>query len=99
VAAFEQLRPDAPKESLAWSPWETLVADQMTLAALYLALGRPRDAIRAASVVDAPAVLTDIIFLPASLRIRAAGADALGDQQLARESRRRLTELGQTALP
>ena len=95
-AAIEMLSRNAPsarKSALSWRPNESLVADRMLLAELYMARGQPWEAIEWASVVDAPAVLADLVFLPASLRIRAAAADAAGDQQLSREMRRRLAAL------
>lgn len=85
--------PAARKSALSWRPNESLVADRMLLAELYLARGQPWDAIEWASVVDAPAVLADLVFLPASLRIRATAADAAGDQQLAQDMRQRLAAL------
>ena len=90
---LERNAPRASKSDLTWYPYESLVADRILLAQLYLARGRPWDAIEWASVADAPAVLADVVFLPASLRIRALAADAVGDQRLARESRRRLGAL------
>jgi tetratricopeptide (TPR) repeat protein len=89
----------AAKEAIPWFPWESLVADRILLAQLYLARNRPNEAIAAASVVDAPAVAVDIVFLPQSLGIRITAAQAVGDQQLTRESRGRLTLLEDTALP
>ncbi len=86
--------PAAPRDQISGKPWESLVADRILLAELYLARHKPYDAIDAASVVDAPAVVADIVFLPTSLRIRAEAADMVGDQQLARESRSRLAALG-----
>jgi len=85
--------PVAPRDQIPGKPWESLVADRILLAELSLARHKPYDAIEAASVVDAPAVVADIVFLPTSLRIRADAADRVGDQQLARESRRRLAVL------
>jgi serine/threonine-protein kinase len=99
VAAMTILAANAPEASrdlITGKPWESLVADRILLAQLYLARHQPFEAIEAASVVDAPAVVADIVFLPMSLRIRADAADLVGDQQLARESRRRLAALSET---
>ena len=93
IATLAETSPVAPKDLIPWTPWESLVADRILLAQLYLARNRPHEAIEEASVVDAPAVLTDIVFLPVSLAIRIEAADLVGDQQLARESRRRLETL------
>ena len=93
IAILAETSPAAPKDLIPWTPWESLVADRILLAQLYLARNRPYEAIEEASVVDAPAVLADIVFLPTSLRIRIEAADLVGDQQLARESRRRLETL------
>ncbi len=96
VGAMTLLASNAPvahRDQIPYEPWESLVADRILLAQLYLARHKPYDAIQAASIVDAPAVVTDIVFLPMSLSIRAAAADQIGDQQLARESRRRLAAL------
>ena len=93
IAILAGNAPAAPKDLISMTPWESLVADRILLAKLYLARHQPNDAIEAASVVDAPAVVADIVFLPMSLRIRAEAADQVGDQQLARESRRRLAAL------
>jgi hypothetical protein len=93
IAVLAANVPAAPRVLLPAKPWESLVADRLLLAELYLARHQPYDAIEAASVVDAPAVVADIVFLPMSLSIRAAAADMVGDQQLARDSRRRLEAL------
>ena len=97
MGILERNSPRASKSDLTWYPYESLVADRILLARLFLARGRPWDAIEWASVADAPAVLADVVFLPASLQIRALAADAVGDQRLARESRRRLGALQGTA--
>jgi Flp pilus assembly protein TadD len=93
IAALEQNPPHAPKSMLSWFPNESLIADRILLAQLLLARGQAWDAIDWASSVDAPAVLADIVFLPASLNIRIEAATVVGDQRLARESRRRLANL------
>ncbi len=98
IAIFKTNAPRAPKIELSWRPNQSLVADRILLAQLYLAQGHPWDAIEWASVADAPAVLADVVFLPASLRIRALAADAVGDQRLARESRQRLGALQRPAV-
>ena len=93
IAILAANAPAAPKHLIPSMPWQSLVADRILLAQLYLARRLPYEAIETASVVDAPAVLADIVFLPMSLRIRAEAADMVGDQQLARESRQRLEAL------
>ena len=93
IATLAANAPTAPRRLISGFPWESLVADRILLAQLYLARRLPYEAIEAASVVDAPAVIADIVFLPTSLKIRAEAADQVGDQQLARTSRRRLDAL------
>lgn len=87
------------KRSDHWYPWETLAAEKMLLARLLLELERHSEAIQVAATVDAPArPPSDLIYLPASLVIRARAARALGDTDLERESRERLARLGRTDL-
>jgi hypothetical protein len=86
IASLAANSPTTPKDLLPWRPWESLVADRMLLAQLYLARNQPYEAIKEASVVDAPAVLADIVFLPQSLGIRITATETVGDQQLTRET-------------
>jgi hypothetical protein len=93
LARLSSLTPNAPRADLAWQPWESLGAERLTLAELLLALGRYEAAANVTAVFDSPQPVTFLIYLPASLRIRARAAAATGRSDLAEHFRRRLERL------
>jgi hypothetical protein len=91
--ALEQLRRLAPTTpdgtALTWNPWEALGGERLLLAQLLLARGEALAAIQVASNFDAPAPITYLPYLPASLTLRIAAAEQLGDKKLVQSLRRR----------
>ncbi len=77
-----------------WYPWESLANERLALAELLLARGEYDAAHAVASDLDAPArPVTDLVYLPASLTLRAMAAERLGREALARRYRARLAQL------
>ena len=94
IQLFSALAPTASRASLQ-HPWEALALERLVLARTLLARGRYGEAQLVARSFDSPGA-TNIIntaFLPASLRIRIAAAEGLGEQRTADEYRRRLAAL------
>jgi len=93
AAALERLRrlePTAENGSdLVWNPWESLGGERLLLARLLLAKGETVAALQTASIFDAPASITFLPYLPASLALRREAAELLGLRKLVEESRRR----------
>jgi len=80
ISALEALTPVDPPTGLAWRVWEGLGAERVLLAQLYLARGDFERAIEVATVLDHPQPIAFLPFRPQSLRIRAAAAEALGQE-------------------
>ncbi len=93
AAALEALRRLAPTaedgSDLVWNPWEALGGERLLLARLLLGRGEAAAALQAASNFDAPASITFLPYLPASLALRREAAERLGIRKLADEFRRR----------
>jgi hypothetical protein len=93
AAALGQLRDLAPTTqdgtALTWNPWEALGGERLLLARLLLARGENLAALQTASNFDAPASMTLLPYLPASLALRLEAAERLGLRTLADELRRR----------
>jgi eukaryotic-like serine/threonine-protein kinase len=96
-AALEKLRRLVPTaedgSALVWNPWESLGGERLLLARLLLARGEVLAALQVASNFDAPASITYLPFLPASLALRLEAADRLGNRKLADHLRQRRTLL------
>jgi tetratricopeptide (TPR) repeat protein len=90
IERMARLTPVAPPAELTWGLWEALGDVRITLARVLLAQGRAREAYAAAHLFDAPQSLVYLLYLPASLEVRAAAADMFGDRALAASHRRRL---------
>ena len=99
IARLEQLAPVDPASSLAWSVWQGLGAERVLLAELYTGRGDFEQAIRVAEALDHPQPISFLPFRPESLRIRAAAAQALGQEADASTYRQRLERLGPQAAP
>jgi hypothetical protein len=93
LGRLQALAPDAPPDSIPWLLWEPLGFERIALVRLLLATDRPRDAIAVASVFDSPEPLVYLLFLPASLELRADAARELGDLRSERRYRDRLAAL------
>jgi len=96
IELLSALTPTASSYGLRWNPWESLGGERVMLAELLLARGAAADAFRVASYLDAPAPIPYVMYLPASLDLRARAARSLGYQraadQLAERRRRLLAE-------
>ncbi len=73
--------------------WDALGLERATLAEIHLARAQYSSALRVASFLDAPGSVGYVAYLPASLRVRALAARALGDGPLADRMERRLAAL------
>lgn len=98
---LSSLKPSAPRWALDDGLPDALAPDRITLAQLYMDVGRPADAYRTAAVFDHPQSLMFLPFLARSLDLRLRAARALGGSpwaQRAAEARRRLEALGRQDL-
>jgi len=96
TAAIDRLRSAigaVPQVDLDWGIRQSLAPDRMLLAELWLARGRPREAIAAASVFDHHVPVVFLPFLPSSLALRRKAALALGHAEEAELYARRLAAL------
>jgi serine/threonine-protein kinase len=93
IRGFAGLSPVAAPSDLTWGLWESLGDVRLTLARLLLARGRAREAYDIARGFDNPQTPVYLLYLPASLEIRARAADILGESDRAASSRRRLAVL------
>jgi eukaryotic-like serine/threonine-protein kinase len=75
--------------AMVWSPWESLAGERLLLSQLQLARGEAAGGLETASIFDAPASITFLPYLPASLALRREAAERLGRGKLAHEFRRR----------
>jgi hypothetical protein len=92
---LRRLAPTAPDgAALTWNPWEALAGERLLLAELLLARGEALAALQVASNFDAPAPISYLPYLPASLTLRITAADRLGDKKLVQHLRRRQEILG-----
>ncbi len=98
IEIFSGTRLQVRPIELPWGMWEPLADVRATLAALLFAKGRTAEAAREAAVFDHPQPVVFLLYLPASLVLRARAGDLLGDARLAAISRRRLEALGRTDL-
>jgi NTP pyrophosphatase (non-canonical NTP hydrolase) len=84
------LTPRAAYADLMWQPWEAYAGERMLLARLHEARGEDADAIRVATLIDAPVPMVHLVFLRQSLELRERVARRLGDVGAAERYRVRL---------
>jgi len=84
---------ELPVEDLTWNVAISRGTDRLALAEVLAARGNHHRAIDIAEVFDSAWPQIYILYYPASLRVRAEAAAALGDQQAAARYRSRLTTL------
>jgi hypothetical protein len=72
---------------------ESQCAERMVAAEIHLVRGEYMNAIQTASLIDAPAAVSCIIYLPRSLRLRVRAARSIADAALAAHSENRLASL------
>ncbi len=93
LAALHRLTPSVSQADLVWQPWEALAGERLALAQLLLAGGRAEEAERVAAELDSDRAVVYLVYLPASLELRAQAAEALGRPEVAAIHRTRLTVL------
>jgi Protein kinase domain len=84
------LTPNAAQGDLTWQPWEALAGERLALGEMLLAGGRPEEAEDVLAELDSHRAVVYILYLPASLELRARAADAAGRSDLAARHRQRL---------
>jgi hypothetical protein len=98
LKALSKLRPTGRRQDLEWQPWESLGAERLALADLLLRRGEYVQALRVASAFDSAQPIVYLIYLPASLELRAKAAERLGRSSLARDYSARLAALRRDSL-
>ena len=93
IDGLRSLHPVAPLNLLLWGYWEPMSAERLLLARLFLARGRPAEAMRIAASFDDARSANDLAFLPLSLALRREAAERLGDHEQLAELERRQAEL------
>jgi tRNA A-37 threonylcarbamoyl transferase component Bud32 len=93
IGLLRSLHPIAPSPGLSWGFWEALGGERLMLAELLHARGQDAEALRVAEEFDHPDPVVYLLYIPASLRIRAAAARGLGDEASALRYERRLHSL------
>jgi DNA-binding SARP family transcriptional activator len=96
IEILSSLRPEYP--SLDWGIWEVVPYERLLLAELLLADGQYPQALGAAEVFDHPGPMIFLAFLPRSLAVRVAAAEALGFADEAENFRDRLARMGRSDL-
>jgi hypothetical protein len=91
------LWPAAPQADLVWQPWEALAGERLALAELLLARGRPAEADQVAAELDGHRSVVYLLYLPASLELRARAARSLGQGDIAAGHLARLARFRQGA--
>jgi serine/threonine-protein kinase len=94
LAMLDALVPaTAPGDVVRWQEPDALGAERLLLARLLVARGQFERAIGVANVFDAAWPSIHVLYLPASLELRAGAAAALGDRRLESQFRNRLVAL------
>ncbi len=93
LSRLQNLRPAGNGVDIAWGLWEPLAGEQMALAELLLARGDAERALRVAEQLDHPQPMLYLVYRSASLGLRVRAATALGQPDLVRKYRQRLTAL------
>jgi tRNA A-37 threonylcarbamoyl transferase component Bud32 len=93
IRRLEALTPSAPRNDLAWQPWESLGNERMLLAELLRRRGDLKESARVAARLDATEPLIYPLYLRRSLALRLEIATALGDSRSAARIRARLEKL------
>jgi len=94
LGLLEALVPEVGRTPLTWNPWESLGGERLLMAQLRFARGEFKKAWIVAEGFDSPGPVPYLLYVPASLSLRARAAQAMGDVQSVRVLRRRLEALG-----
>jgi len=89
-----RLRPSAPRLDITWGVWESLGSERLLLAQLLMAREEYALALRIADGFDHAQPAIYLVYLPASLALRAEAGERLGRPQLAQQFGRKLVALG-----
>ncbi len=95
-ARFARLTP-AALPGAVWQPWEALAGERLRLAELFLASGRASAADAVLAELDSHRAVVYMLYLPATLELRARAALAMGRPDLAATHRRRVEALRREA--
>ena len=87
------LSPSAPRQEIAWSPWESLGPERLQLAELLFARGNLEEAFGVATQLDATEPLTYPLYLRSSLALRLRIAEATKKAKLSANLRQRIADL------
>ncbi|HEX2220528.1 MAG TPA: serine/threonine-protein kinase [Gemmatimonadales bacterium] len=98
-AGLAAMKPSAGVQEIAWSLWEPLGIERLTLAEIALARGEHGEALRLASLLDAPAPFVYLIFRPVSLQIRLQAARGLKREDLVQAYEARMSAMGYRVEP
>ena len=93
-AMLAALQPSGDVAEIAWSLWEPLGLERLAVAEIALARGEHAEAIRLASLLDAPAPFVYLLYRPVSLQLRLQAARELGRTDLVRAYEARMAALG-----
>ena len=98
-ARLAAMKPSAGVQEIAWSLWEPLGIERLTLAEIALARGEHAEALRLASLLDAPAPFVYLIYRPVSLQIRLQAARGLKRMDLVQAYETRMSAMGYRVEP
>jgi tetratricopeptide (TPR) repeat protein len=93
MLVLRRLAPVGSPSDIGWGLWESLPSERLRLGQVLLARGLNDEALRVAESFDHQAPLVNIMFLPASLALRAEAAERLGRHGLASRFKERLAVL------
>jgi tetratricopeptide (TPR) repeat protein len=93
ITTLLRITPVGTPSDIGWGLWESLPNERLELSRLLLARGRDEDALRVADSFDHQAPLVNLLYLPASLALRATAADRLGRHAAATRFKARLAAL------
>jgi tetratricopeptide (TPR) repeat protein len=99
-ARFARLTPGAlpaSQRDLEWQPWEALAGERLRFAELLLADGFAAQADSVLAELDSHRAVVYMLYLPATLHLRARAAEAMGKPDLAATHRRRVEALRREA--
>jgi tetratricopeptide (TPR) repeat protein len=93
LALLQRLTPSAKAGELTWQPWEAMAGERLALGEMLLAAGRASEADTAVTELDSHRAVVYLLYLPATLELRARAAESMGRPEIAARYRQRLTAL------